>query len=106
MVRKPYEVTFNPEVARHIAFVESKYHSFIAATIAEQLAYEPEVPTRNRKPLGRPTTVGATWELRFGPDNRFRVFYRMGDDANEVRVVAIGIKRNNRLVIGGREIKV
>jgi hypothetical protein len=31
---------------------------------------ECERETRNRKPLSRPSNVGAAWELRCGPDNR------------------------------------
>ena len=53
----------------------------------------------------RPSSLGATWELRFGPDNRFRVFYRVERQAQEVHVLAIGVKRGNRLFIGGTEIE-
>jgi hypothetical protein len=45
----------------------------------------------------------AEWELRFGPDNRFRVFYRMQED--EVVVLAFGEKQGNRLFIKGKEVE-
>jgi mRNA-degrading endonuclease RelE of RelBE toxin-antitoxin system len=45
--------------------------------------------------------LDATWELRIGPANRFRVFYRV--DEQRVRVLAIGVKSRQRLWIGGKE---
>ncbi len=46
----------------------------------------------------------ATWELRFGPDNRFRVFYAIAQELREVYILTIGVKHRNRLVIGGEEV--
>ncbi len=37
------------------------------------------------------------------PDNRFRVFYQVKAESREVRVLAVGIKHRNRLLIGGEE---
>jgi hypothetical protein len=48
---------------------------------------------------------GAEWELRLGPDNRFRVFYQVNADSREVRVLAVGVKDRNRLWIGGEEVE-
>jgi mRNA-degrading endonuclease RelE of RelBE toxin-antitoxin system len=42
------------------------------------------------------------WELRVG---RFRVFYEVDEGLRSVRVLAVGEKRRERLVIGGREFK-
>ena len=69
------------------------------------VTFEPENETRNRKPLERPTSLGATWELRFGPDNRFRVLYTFDLDERQVNVLAIGVKKGNRLMIGGEELE-
>ena len=96
---------FDPEVKQHLRTIEAKHHSLIHAAIHEQLLFEPEVETRNRKSLQRPVALGATWELRFGPDNRFRVFYAVSREGREVRILAIGIKQRNRLVIGGEEVE-
>jgi hypothetical protein len=46
--------------------IERKYHSLIRNGIEEQLEYEPNVETRNRKPLKIPIKIGATWELGRG----------------------------------------
>jgi hypothetical protein len=102
--QSPFSLTFDPEVRNHLRAIEAEYHSLIRATIREQLSFEPEVETRNRKPLQRPAASGATWELRFGPDNRFRVFYAVVAEAREVQVLAIGVKDRNRLTIGGEEV--
>jgi len=46
----------------------------------------------------------AYWEIRFGPDNRFRVFYSVELENRQVFILAIGIKRGNSLIIGREEI--
>ncbi|MCJ7748024.1 MAG: hypothetical protein MUP27_09785 [Desulfobacterales bacterium] len=66
---------------------------------------EPDVETRNRKPLKRPVTFEGEWELGFGPDNVFRVFYEINIESYEVYILAIGVKKGNRLFFGGKEVK-
>lgn len=102
--RRPFILVYDPKVKEHLRAIEAKYHSLIRATIEEQAQFEPETETRNRKPLQRPMKPEATWELRFGPDNRFRVFYAMDRERHEVQILAIGVKERNRLFIGGEEI--
>jgi len=77
----------------------------IRMTIEEQLRFEPDKETRNRKPLQRPVAFEATWELRLGPENRFRVFYAVSHERHEVQILAIGTKQRNRLRIAREEIK-
>ena len=91
------------EVKDHLRAVEAKYHSVIQTEIETQLLHEPDVESRNRKPLKRPIAFGADWELRLGPDNRFRVFYQVKTESREVRVLAIGVKDRSRLFFGGVE---
>jgi len=98
-----FEIIYDSEVAQHLKAIDRKYHSLIRKTIENQLRHEPEIETRNRKPLQRPWDFGTSWELRFGPDNRFRVFYRTDFIAHRVNILAIGIKIGNRLFIGGKE---
>jgi mRNA-degrading endonuclease RelE of RelBE toxin-antitoxin system len=105
MVRKqPFTFIFDPEVKQHLRVIDAKHRTLIRATVEEQLEFEPLTKTRNRKPLKRPVPWGATWELRFGPGNCFRVFYSVAVDRHEVNVLAIGVKENNRLFVGGEEI--
>lgn len=53
----------------------------------------------------QPAILEAQWELRFGPDNRFRVFYEIDREHREVYILAIGVKERDRLFIGGEELK-
>ncbi len=102
---QPFGLIYDPKVGEHLAAIELKYHSLIRATIEEQLRYEPETATRNRKPLERPVALGARWELRLGPDNRFRVFYRVDAEQRQVRILAIAVKDGNRVFIAGEEVE-
>ena len=78
--------------------------SFLIRSEAEaQLLHDPDVETRNRKPLKRPIVFGADWEFRLGPGNRFRVFYQVNPENREVRVLAVGVKDRSRLFFGGEE---
>jgi hypothetical protein len=101
--QKRYELIYDTEVWDHLSVIERKYHPLIRREIEHSLTREPETETRNRKPLRRPSVLGTAWELRFGPTNRFRVFYRTNHDSAEVYILAIGVKRGNRLFIGGQE---
>lgn len=69
----------------------------------EQLSYTPDLETRNRKPVEEPAPFAATWELRFGPGNRFRVFYDIDTREGIVWVLAVGVKERARLYFAGEE---
>ncbi len=103
--RTPFALVYAAEVKRHLRAIETKYHSLIQAEAEAQLLFDPDVETRNRKPLKRPIAFGADWELRLGPENRFRVFYQVKAESREVRVLAVGVKDRNRLFIGGEELE-
>ncbi|MBI2192440.1 MAG: type II toxin-antitoxin system RelE/ParE family toxin [Planctomycetes bacterium] len=92
-----------PEALEHLKAIDPKFRGLIRELAEEQLSYQPDQATRNRKLLRPPAPFGAAWELRLGPDNRFRVFYRINREERIVRVLAIGIKVRNRLFIGGKE---
>lgn len=101
--RSRFTLFFAPQAIEHLDLIDSKYHGLLRRTMNEQLTYKPTEATRNRKPLDQPAPFGASWELRCGPDNRFRVFYEVDSEAREVQVLAIGVKDRNRLLIGGEE---
>lgn len=101
--REPFILVYDPGTA-HLEFLEEKWYSLIEQTIKQQLLYEPLNQTRNRKPLRKP--IGsATWEVRCGPKNRFRILYYVDEEAHEVHILAIGVKEKNRLIIGGKEVE-
>ena len=104
MAKQPkFRFSFAPEAIEHLDLIDSKCHGLLRRTINEQLTYTPTKETRNRKPLDQPAPFGASWELRCGPDNRFRVFYEVDAAEEVVQVLAIGVKDRNRLLIGGEE---
>jgi mRNA-degrading endonuclease RelE of RelBE toxin-antitoxin system len=101
--RARFALVYATEVYDHLDSIETKYHRLIRETLKEQLSRTPTVKTRNRKPLEEPTEFGATWELRFGPNNAFRVFYQVAQADKTVTILAIGVKEGNRLFISGQE---
>lgn len=104
MPRRPrFQIVFAPETLDHLDAIQRRNHKLIQATVEEQLSFVPEQATRNRKPLERLTPFGATWELRLGPANRFRVFYEIDFTTRSVQVLAIGVKERDKLYIGGEE---
>ena len=104
--RQPYSLIFARGVTKHLTSIDGKYDSLIRAKIEEQLRFEPSVETKNRKPLRQPAPFGGEWEIRFGPDNRFRVLYDIDEERRVVQVVAIGEKIRNRLIFGGEELEI
>jgi hypothetical protein len=103
--RRPYALVYAPVGKQHLQAIERHDYSEIRETLEEQLRFEPSTETRNRKPLQQPVVFRAQWELRFGPDNRFRVFYEIDREKRQVSILAIGVKERDRLFIGGEEIK-
>ena len=102
--RRDYTIVYAPEVHAHVDAIERRYWRALRVAIKEQLSFVPLQETRNRKPLERtPGPYGATWELRCGPDNRFRVFYEVPPRARQVWILAIGVKDRSRLMIAGKE---
>jgi mRNA-degrading endonuclease RelE of RelBE toxin-antitoxin system len=106
MTRKqPYAISYDRATRKHLRAIEAKYHALIRAEIERRLQFEPAKETRNRKPLRQPAPFEATWEIRFGPDNRFRVLYGISEENREVQIEAIGVKEANRLLVGGEEVE-
>lgn len=103
--RQPYTLIYARGVTKHLKSIDGKYDSLIREKIEEQLQFEPSVETKNRKPLRQPAPFAAQWEIRFGPDNRFRVLYDIDEENHAVQIVAIGDKEGNRLIIAGEEME-
>ena len=103
--RRHFELEYAPIVRSHLRAIEPKDYSLIRKTIEEQLLFEPDIETTNRKRLKRSVDFGAQWELRLGPDNRFRVFYTIDHQLRQVHILAIGEKRGARLMLGGEVVR-
>ena len=105
-IKKRFKLIYAAQVKGHLQSIEKKYHSLIRRTIEEQLQFEPDKVTINRKPLKPPAEMGSDWEIRFGPNNRFRVFYTIEHEMKQVSILAVGIKQKHRLVVGGEEVDI
>ena len=97
-----YRIRFAESAEGHFAQPKAPQRALVLDAVKVQLRYEPLRETRNRKQL-RPNPL-APWELRVGS---LRVFYEV--DAREsdlVNLLAIGMKKGNRLIIAGKEIRI
>jgi mRNA-degrading endonuclease RelE of RelBE toxin-antitoxin system len=102
--QSPYTIIYAPIIKEHLRSIDKKHYALIRATIQDRLSYEPNEENRNRKPLKRTAFEAATWELRFGPENTFRVFYDIQIHEREIYILAIGIKVRGTVFIGGEAI--
>jgi len=97
----PYTVEFAESVEGHFRTLTVRQRVTILDAIDRQLLHEPLKETRHRKPL-RPNPI-APWELRVG---QLRVFYEVaGAESGLGRILAVGRKRRNALIIGGKEMR-
>lgn len=93
-----YRIRFTESAEEHFARLTARQQALVLNALKVQLRHEPLRGTRNRKHL-RPNPF-APWELRV-------VFYEV--DALEpdlANILAVGIKRGNRLVVAGEEINI
>ena len=59
--KEPFFLVFAPVVHHHLGAIDAKYDSLIREKIEEQLTHEPDVETRNRKPVKPPAAFQAEW---------------------------------------------
>lgn len=84
----------------HLRALSARDARIVLDTVPRQLAFEPLVETRNRKPL-RPNLL-APWELRIG---HLRVYFDVEDGPGRVvKIRAVGVKDRSRVFIGGEEV--
>jgi mRNA-degrading endonuclease RelE of RelBE toxin-antitoxin system len=99
-VKRPrYRIEYSPPCQDHLAALSVRQRALVLDTVDIQLAHEPAVVTRNRKPL-QPNPL-ARFELRIGD---LRVYYEVVKKRRVVEVRAVGIKDRNRIFIGEEEI--
>ncbi len=96
-----YEVEFAESVEAHFRALTARERGLVLDAIDRQLLHQPLKETRHRKPL-RPNPI-APWELRV---RQLRIFYEVaGRETRIVRILAVGRKSRNVLLIGGKEIR-
>jgi mRNA-degrading endonuclease RelE of RelBE toxin-antitoxin system len=79
-----------PSALAELKAIKVYYRRQIALAIEEQLTHQPQVPTRNRKPLGQAAASfdyePPLWELRVGA---LRVFYDVDEVGQRVLIRAV-----------------
>jgi mRNA-degrading endonuclease RelE of RelBE toxin-antitoxin system len=97
-----YRVQVAASAEKHLDHLTARQQVVVLNAIKVQLQHEPFRETRNRKRL-RPNPL-APWELRVGT---VRIFYEADSEtADLVNVLAIGVKKGNRLLIADKEMKI
>lgn len=97
-----YRVQFAESAEDQFAQLTARQQAIVLDAVKGQLQYESLRETRNRKRL-RPNPL-APWELRVGA---LRVFYEVdAGEADLVNILAIGVKKGNRLSVAGKEIRI
>ncbi|MBI2962728.1 MAG: type II toxin-antitoxin system RelE/ParE family toxin [Deltaproteobacteria bacterium] len=92
-------VTLSPDARRQLQRLRADQRATLREALETQLGKDDAtVPTKNRFRLRRPSPY-ADYELRVGP---LRVFYRV--EEKMVRVVLIGKKRGDVLLIDGKRL--
>ena len=94
-----YDVELVPSAEEDLKYYRVPEQRLIIKAILTYLEEEADIPTRKRKQL-RENPV-APWELRVG---KCRVFYKVSKN-QEVKVLAIGHKRHNELLIRGEKVE-
>lgn len=94
-----YRIEYSPDTNDHLRALTARQRSIVFGAVDDQLANEPGKETRNRKPM-RPNPI-APWELRV---RELRVYYDIAEQPEPlVTILAVGIKKRDRVVIGGKE---
>jgi mRNA-degrading endonuclease RelE of RelBE toxin-antitoxin system len=96
-----HRIEYSPASEEHLRALTARQRATVFDGVDEQLAHQPGVETRNRKPM-RPNPV-APWELRIG---KLRVYYDIQEEPEPVvTILAIGVKDRNRVRIGDVEVE-
>jgi mRNA-degrading endonuclease RelE of RelBE toxin-antitoxin system len=96
-----FRIKYATAVKTDLKAIPQQHHPLIQKKILEQLLHEPNVKTRNRKPMKGLGLSNEIWELRLGPGNCFRVFYMF--DQNSVLILAIVVKEREKVRVGGED---
>ena len=96
-----YRIEYSPDAEEQLRALPAHQHAVVVDGIERQLAHQPTLETRNRKPM-RPNPI-APWEPRIG-------LLRVYDDVEmvphaTVYIRAIGVKERNRILIGNEVVR-
>jgi mRNA-degrading endonuclease RelE of RelBE toxin-antitoxin system len=93
-----YRIDFSEDAERQLKQLSARDQRVILDAIDDNLRFQPDHPTRHRKPLRKNPL--AAWELRVG---QFRVLYDILEDEVVVAIIVIAKKQGNKFLIEGKE---
>ena len=96
MIKAVFEIEFTHSARHDLKALRKFEQQIVVDGIYEQLQFEPNVETANRKRLHPNDT--ADWELRL---RKYRVFYDLEEQVKMVTIRAVGLKTGNALYIRG-----
>lgn len=98
-----YDLEYTEAAMEHIRALPADRRADIMGGLERRLRHQPTVVTRHRKPMDPDRRMFvAPWELRLGD---VRVYYAVEEEPGpKVVVVAVGIKRRDRVFIAGKGI--
>src|SRR5438105_904711 len=91
-----FQITLTPSAEEDLRHFRVHEQRVIVDAILNHLSIDADTASRRRRKL-RPNPL-APWELRVGS---YRAFYKIEGESN-VKVVAIGWKEHNSLLVRGR----
>jgi mRNA-degrading endonuclease RelE of RelBE toxin-antitoxin system len=90
-----FDIQFTRRAVASLRSLTARQRTTALDGIERHLRHQPLVETRNRKRLRQPAF--AMWELRLGI---LRIYYEVGNEPPVVTVIAVGIKRRDRVFVG------
>jgi len=103
-----YTIVLSADARRHLRYLlrqglmKRGEHQRLVNAMAARLTYQPAMAEGSVRALRRPNSLDAAFELRAPP---WRVLYDVDEVEQMVRVVAVGYKVREQLMIEGQEVE-
>ena len=101
-------VVLSADAHRHLRYLlrqgvmKHGEHQRLVNAMAARLTYQPTMAAGSVRALRRPNSLDAAFELRVPP---WRVLYTVDEAEHTVRIVAVGYKVREQLLIEGQEVE-
>lgn len=103
-----YTIVLSADARRHLRYLlrqgvmKRGEHQRLVNAMAARLTYQPARAEGSVRALRQPNSLGAAFELRVPP---WRVVYDVDEAEQTVRIVAVGYKAREQLLIEGQEVE-
>jgi mRNA-degrading endonuclease RelE of RelBE toxin-antitoxin system len=97
---EPYRIEYRHDARLQVQALPKHQQVMLLGKIREQLTSQPQVQTRNRKPLE--SSALGSWELRAGD---LRAYYDVIEEERVVRILTVGVKMRDLVLIDGKLVR-